>query len=183
MSASPCEVTRPGSDGASLSRDGSRLASYAADGTVRVWELSPRGEVDEFELKPGLYTAGGVDFANGRATAYVFGTGSGDLVVFDPSTGKIQTEIPMITGQVTALSPDGRRVAAQQFGQAPVATTFGPIRVHDLETGSITTMQGWCVWVVDKKNPQCRKAPETPFEEWVLDLDFSPDGALLAAGG
>jgi WD40 repeat protein len=168
-------------DGASLSRDGSRLASHAADGTVRVWELSPRGEVDEFELKPGLYPAGGADFANGRATAYVFGTGFGDLVVFDPSTGEIQTEIPMITGQVVPLSPDGRRVAAQQLVKWP--TTSGPVRVHDLETGSITTMQGWCVWVVDKTNPQCKKAPETPFQEWVQDLDFSPDGALLAAGG
>ena len=107
--------------GASLSRDGSRLASYAADGTVRVWELSPRGEVAGFELKPGAYTADGVDFANGRATAYVFGgelrraSPGGDLVVFDPSTGKIQTEIPKITGQVGALSPDGRRAAAQQM--------------------------------------------------------------------
>jgi WD40 repeat protein len=173
--------------GASLSQNGSRLASNAADGTVRVWELSPRGEVDEFELKPGAYTAGGADLANGRATAYVFGTSSGgDLVVFDPSTREIQTEIPMITGQVAALSPDGRRAAAQQVlvnRGASESAKFGPVRVHDLDTGSITTMQGWCVWVGSEKNPQCRKAPETPFPEWLQDLDFSPDGALLAAGG
>ena len=84
------------------------------------------------------------------------------------------------------MSPDGRRAAAQQMlvdrsSESP--PTYGPIRVHDLETGSITTMQGLCVWVMDEENPQCRKAPETPFEEWVWSLDFSPDGALLAAGG
>ena len=106
--------------GASLSRDDSRLASFAADGTVRVWELSPRGEVAGFELKPGLYAADGADFANGRATVFVFGTSSGgaaggDLVVFDPSTGKVQGEITPITGQIAALSPDGRRAAAQQL--------------------------------------------------------------------
>jgi serine/threonine protein kinase/DNA-binding SARP family transcriptional activator/WD40 repeat protein len=174
--------------GASLSRDGSRLASYAADGTVRVWGLSARGEVDGFELKPGFFGPDGVDVANGRATAYVFpgGTPWADLVVFDPSTGKIQTEIPKITGWGVALSPDGRRAAAQQTlvdqsDESPA--TFGPIRIHDLETGSTTTMQGLCVYVSGEENPQCRKAPATPFEEWVWSLDFSPDGALLAAGG
>ena len=54
---------------ASLSRDGSRLASYAANGTVRVWELSARGEVDAFELKPGLFASSALEYANGRATA------------------------------------------------------------------------------------------------------------------
>jgi WD40 repeat protein len=165
---------------ASLSRDGSRLASYAADGTVRVWELSPRGEVAGFELKPGVYAADGADFANGRATALVGTSSGGGLVVFDPSTEEIQTEIPKTMGQVAALSPDGRRAAAQQ-SVGPF--TAGPVRVHDLETGSITTMQGWCVWDLDKKNPQCKKAPKTPFQEVVWSLDFSPDGALLAAGG
>jgi WD40 repeat protein len=167
--------------GASLSQNGSRLASYAADGTVRVWELSPRGEVAGFVLKPGTYPSGGVKVANGRATAYVVGTGGSDLVVFDPATGKVQKEIPDITGQVAPLSPDGRRVAAQQLVKWPA--TVGPIRVHDLETGSITTMQGLCVWVDGEENPQCRTAPKTPFKEWVFDLDFSPDGALLASGG
>jgi WD40 repeat protein/DNA-binding SARP family transcriptional activator len=165
-----------------LSRNGSRLASHAADGTVRVWELSPRGEVTGFELKPGIYHADGADFANGRATALV-GTSSGsDLVVFDPTAGKIQTEIPSIAGQVGALSPDGRRAAAQQLVESS-PPTYGPIRVHDLETKSITTMKGLCVWVLDEENQQCRKAPKTPFAQSVWSLDFSPDGALLAASG
>ena len=109
--------------------------------------------------------------------------GCGGLKPLDPSTGEIQTEIPMITGQVAALSPDGRRAAAQQHVE-PAGPTFGPVRVHDLETGKVVaTMQGWCVWVDGVENPKCRKAPKTPFQEWVYSLDFSPDGALLAAGG
>jgi WD40 repeat protein len=44
-------------------------------------------------------------------------------------------------------------------------------------------MQGWCVWVFDAENQQCRKAPKTPFAQSVWSLDFSPDGALLAASG
>ena len=102
--------------------------------------------------------------------------------MFDATTGKIQKEIPDITGQVTALSPDGKRVAAQQSSRLRLRQ-YGPIRVHDLETGSITTMQGWCVWVLDEENPQCKQAPKTPFQQYVWNLDFSPDGALLDAGG
>jgi WD40 repeat protein len=174
--------------GASLSRDGSRLASFAGDGTVRVWGLSPRGEVDGFELKPGFYGPDGVEFANGRAMAYVYPGGKpwGDLVVFDAATGKFQTEIPKIAGWEGALSPDGRRAAAQQVrvdASSESHPTFGPIRVHDLETGSTTTMQGMCQYVDREANPQCRKAPATPFREWVWSLNFSPDGTLLAAGG
>ena len=74
-------------------------------------------------------------------------------------------------------------MAAQQLGQGLRLRQYGPIRVHDLETGSITTMQGWCVWVLDEENPQCKKAPKTPFQQYVWNLDFSPDGALLNAGG
>jgi DNA-binding SARP family transcriptional activator/WD40 repeat protein len=166
---------------ASLSRDGSRLASYAADGTVRVWKLSPHGEVAGFELKPGIYAADGADVANGRATALIGKSRGGELVVFDLPTVKIRKEIPMTMGQVGSLSPDGRRAAVQQLVEWP--TTAGPVRVHDLETGSIATMKGWCVWVADEENPQCKQAPKTPFQERVWSLDFSPDGALLAAGG
>jgi WD40 repeat protein len=114
--------------------------------------------------------------------AYAWDPAGGDLIVLDPSTGDIQREIPAITGQVAALSPDGRRVAGQQVVEAS-SSTIGPIRVHDLETGSITRMQGLCVYVAGGENPQCSKAPSTPFEEGVWSLDFSPDGALLAVGG
>ena len=110
------------------------------------------------------------------------GATGGDLVVFDPATGKIQGEIPRSRGRSPPCLRTGSawRLSSSVKASPP---TYGPIRVHDLETGSITTMQGLCVWVLDEENPQCRKAPKTPFQQWVWSLDFSPDGALLAAGG
>jgi WD40 repeat protein len=180
-------VARRGHEGdvtqANLSEDGSRLATRAIDGEVRVWDLSARGEVGGFALRAGTFTADGVDIVDNRGVAWLFtSVAGGDLIVFDPSTGAIEREIPRITGQLGALSPDGRRVAAQQL-MSEAIPKFGAIRVHDLERDTVTTMQGLCVYVELEENPQCKKAPETPYREWVWSLDFSPDGSLLAAGG
>ncbi|MFR9778432.1 BTAD domain-containing putative transcriptional regulator [Micromonospora sp. MS34] len=168
---------------ANLSENGLRLATRAIDGEVRVWDLSARGEVGGFALKSGTFLADGIDTVDDRGVAWLFtSVTGGDLIVFDPSTGAIATEIPHITGQLGALSPDGGRVAAQQL-MSEAVPRFGAIRVHDLQRGTVTTMQGLCVYVELEENPQCRKAPETPYREWVWSLDFSPDGSLLAAGG
>jgi len=177
-----------GGQWAGLSADGTKLASFSSDDAVRVWALPSRGEVDAFRLGPGFYPGGALDVAGKRAGLEVVrGNAHAEVIVFDPSTGAIQARIPNVTGQVIRLSPDGRRLAAQQ--QVSPATprrpaVDGPVLVHDLGTGTTTEMQGFCVYVdaPSAPNPQCNQAPATPFKAWVGDMEFSPEGSLLAAG-
>jgi len=174
---------------AGLSADGARLASFASDDTVRVWTLSHRGEVGAFRLEPGFYPGDSLDVAGRHAAVGVFPTKKfyEEVVVFDPSTGAVQTKIPDVTGQLIRLSPDGRRLAAQQ--QVSLATRSRPavdgaVLVHDLDTGKFTEMRGFCVYSesVSVPSPHCKQPPATPFRAWVGSMEFSPDGSLLAAG-
>jgi WD40 repeat protein/DNA-binding SARP family transcriptional activator/tRNA A-37 threonylcarbamoyl transferase component Bud32 len=180
---------------ASLSSDGTRLASFAGDDSVRVWTLHARGEVATFPLGAGFYAGGSLDIAGGRAAVEVLHVGSpvdavgqrARGIVFDPSTGAVQTRIPGVTGQVIRLSPDGRQLAAQQQVAAPTlsrAPVDGPVLVHDLATRRVTSLEGFCVYseAVSAANPQCKKAPGTPFKAWVFSMEFSADGSLLAVG-
>lgn len=70
-------------------------------------------------------------------------------------------------GRIFALdvSPDGRTVAAGGwFGSGSGDAAYGDVRLFDIATGRMATVL---------------KGHEYP----VYDLDFSPDGSLLAAGG
>ena len=183
-------MSLPGHKGtwAGLSANGTRLASFADDDSVRVWTLAKRGEVGQFWLEPGFYPGDSLDVEGGRAAVMVSPRPSyAEAVVFNPSTGAVQAKIPSITGQVIRLSPDGRRLAAQQ--QVSPATPRrpaldGPVLIHDLDTGKVTEMKGFCVYseAVSVPSPQCQEPPRTPFKAWVGSMEFSPDGSLLAAG-
>jgi WD40 repeat protein len=60
----------------------------------------------------------------------------------------------------------------------------GPVLVHDLDTGKVTRMDGFCVYseAPAAANRQCKQPPATPFKAWVGSMEFSPDGSLLAVG-
>ena len=166
----------------SLSKDGTKLASFTSDGSLRLWDLTNRAEVGTFTTRTGFYPSESLDVAGGRGAVPIGNANSyGDTLIFNPSTGAILRTIPNVTGQVVRLSPDGRRLAAQQvFGptsrRGPV---FGPIRVHNLQTGTITKMRGTCVSTLSA-DTECKEPPATPFMEWDWTMDFSPDGTLLA---
>jgi DNA-binding SARP family transcriptional activator/WD40 repeat protein len=185
------EVMRlPGPKGpwAGLNANGTRLASFADDDSVRVWTLAKRGEVGAFRLESGFYAGDSLDVEGGLAAVMVAPRPSyAEALVFNPSTGAVQAKIPSITGQVIRLSPDGRRLAAQQ--QVSPTTPRrpaldGPVLIHDLDTGKVTEMKGFCVYseAVSVPSPQCEEPPRTPFKAWVGSMEFSPDGSLLAAG-
>jgi WD40 repeat protein len=182
-------------DWAGLSSDGATLASFAGNDSIKVWTLRARGEVAAFHLEPGFYPGGALDIKGSHAAVEVIQTGSaadaaGQLaegVVFNPSTGAVEARIPDTTGQLLRLSPDGRRLAAQHQVLVPTrsrSAVDGPVLVHDLETGKVTRMEGFCVYseAIAAANPQCKKPPATPFKAWVFNMNFSPGGLLLAVG-
>jgi WD40 repeat protein len=143
--------------------------------------------VRPIRLEPGFYPGDSLDVERGRAAVGIASANSEDVVLFDPSTGAMQAKIPSVTGQTIRLSPDGRRLAAQQQvspetrNRPPVE---GPVLINDLDTRKITKMKGFCVYTdsATAGNPQCKKPPATPFRAWVGSMEFSPDGSLLAAG-
>jgi WD40 repeat protein/class 3 adenylate cyclase len=184
-----------GGDWAGLSTKGATLASFADDDSVKVWTLRARGEVATFHLQPGFYGGGSLGFGGSRAAVEVVHTGSAadvagqlaEAVVFNPSTGAVEARVPNVTGQVIRLSPDGRRLAAQQQVTVPTRSRSGvdgPILVHDLETGRVTRMEGFCVYseAIAAANRQCKKPPATPFKASVFSMAFSPGGSLLSVG-
>jgi serine/threonine protein kinase/DNA-binding SARP family transcriptional activator/WD40 repeat protein len=176
---------------AALDSSGARLASFGDDDSVRVWTLRPRGEAGAFHLGPGFYPGDALDVEGKRAAVETYHGDathvSADVAVLDPSTGAVERKIRYTTGQVVRLSPDGRRLAAQEQvvpGTPSRPEVVGPVLVHDLETGKVTRMEGWCVYspAPGAANSQCKQPPATPFRAWVGSMDFSPDGSLLAAG-
>jgi serine/threonine protein kinase/WD40 repeat protein/DNA-binding SARP family transcriptional activator len=181
-----------GGSWAGLSANGATLASFAGDDSIKVWTLRARGELAAFHLGPGFYPGGALDREGRRAAVLVIRpdavlSESEDALTFDPSTGVVETGVHGVTGQVIRLSPDGRRLAAQQQVAAATpsrAAVDGPILVHDLNTGKVTRMEGFCAYseALSAANPQCKKPPATPFKAWVFSMDYSPGGSLLAVG-
>jgi serine/threonine protein kinase/DNA-binding SARP family transcriptional activator/WD40 repeat protein len=169
----------------SYSSDGTRLASFAGDGLAGVWSTAPLGEVGSFPVGTGFITAGSVTLREDRGSLLVYPDHprGGSAVIFDPASGEITARIHQRTAQTVALSPDGTRLAAQRSDAEEVV---GPVEVHDLDSGAVVAMEGLCTWhIADLGNahPPCVPSPGTPFQDWARDLDFSPDGTLLALSG
>ncbi|HUG08003.1 MAG TPA: BTAD domain-containing putative transcriptional regulator [Acidimicrobiia bacterium] len=169
----------------SYSSDGTRLASFAGDGSARVWSTAPLGEVGSFPVGTGMITAGSVTLREDRGSLLVYPDHpkGGSAVVFDPGSGETIARIDHRAGQTVALSADGTRLATQRSDTEGV---IGLVEIHDLESGSVMEMEGLCTWPIsDVGDPQppCVPSPETPFQDWARDLEFSPDGSLLALSG
>jgi DNA-binding SARP family transcriptional activator/WD40 repeat protein len=180
-------ATRPevGAATTSFSSDGSRLAGFGVDGSVRVWSTAPPGEVGSFPVGGIFITAGSVDLVGetGSLLVYPDHPKGGRGVVFDVSTGETLAQIDDRTGQTVSLSPDAMLLASQRSQGDEM---IGPVEVHDIQTGSVVQMEGLCTWSVTDVNqprPPCAAYPQAPFQDWARDLEFSPDGSALALSG
>lgn len=127
--------------------DGAALASAAADGTVKVWDLGNgrelvtyRGHADDPASKAekaDVVKVGGVAFApDGKTVASV---GGGALHLWDAATGKAAKVIPVVAKddrplKSVAFAPDGKAVA--------VGGDDGVLRVYDPATGNETFKAG-----------------------------------------
>jgi WD40 repeat protein/DNA-binding SARP family transcriptional activator len=171
----------------STSTDGSSLATAAADGTARVWSLTPRGEVATIDVGEGPYWSdavrldGGVAAVSGPDPEFPRSNDTGSYTLVDVDRWEPVAAIGSATGQQGALSPDGQRFAVQH---AVEPGRYGPVRIHASESGApLVTMQGMCEHTDPDGGPDCAIAPDLPVDEWVWQLRFSPDGSRLAMTG
>lgn len=185
-----------------LSDDGNILFSGGDESTMRTSDVSShmightgtramRPERGEF-LSRGMGTAGDLVVSvarpvDGDRATHLYDQTSGDLVLSLDGIGR-------------ALSPDGRLLAIQtrseiveldadeSGGQPGDYYVFGPLVIVDVSTGAVVRkLDGLCTWFNSPANeilsPECSEEFPEPWQDWVDDVEFSPDGSLLAVGG
>jgi WD40 repeat protein len=135
---------------------GQRLASAAADGTVKLWDATTDQEARMVPTLPGSAQLVAPTFSpDGK---YLAGPGTADSVqVWDATTGKPVLTLRGHTAAAfsVAYSPDGRRLAS--------GSADGTIKLWEAATGkAIVTLRG--------------------HKGAVASLAHSPDGRLLASG-
>ena len=163
---------------------GDLVATFGDNGFARVWSTTPIAEVSSVPIGTGFVTAGSLTVSSDRATLLIYRDPKdrGRAPIFDPLSGEVVGEIDGVGAQTVRLSPEGQHLAGQSFSKG----LNGPVQVHDLTTGDVTTMDGLCSWQrgTEFENPSpCVPYPETPFQDWARDIIFSPDGSLVALSG
>ena len=179
-----------------FSRDGTRLASRSADGTVRVWEAATGRELARLEGRVGWMRSMAVS-PEGRRVA--LGSNDGTMWVWEVETGQKLVQWKgheMGVGSIT-YSLDGRRVLS--------GSADSTVRVWEAETGrELARLEGHEHWVFSVDfSPECRRVASGAADstvrvwevatgeelarleghgDWVYTVAFSPDGHLLASG-
>lgn len=166
----------------SLSTDRSRVAAVGGGGAMSIWNLPdrPQGEGVVVDVAPYQVAYKALDAAGGRlAVGAFFGSGAARMptvLLFDADTGDLIRSVHDHGSQVLALSPDGRILAHQVLGP-PFVQRGGALVLRDTASGATTVLPGIC------SGSDCRVAPNVPYPEIALGVDFSHDGTLLAVGG
>jgi hypothetical protein len=180
----------------SFSTDGTRLASAAFDGTVRVWDVSKKSCVAD--LADAAPNANAVAFSpDGRFLAATAGRSRNPGVViwqlpeFRPKYWLRVAELEMSAS--IAFAPDGNRVAigsrAHRGGYAILSSEdplpprhFGTIEVYELDDLPKFPFKQF----VDGPSALRRTEAESEMSEYrdtVASVAFSRDGQVLATGG
>jgi WD40 repeat protein len=171
---------------ASMASDGGVLATAATDGTLKVWSLTPRGELGTLGFEAGV-PSGSLSVANGRVAiagedpAAARSDDTFRYQVVDLATEAVVTAIDAVTGQRGTLSPDGAHFAAQQKVDGD---TYGGIRILDATSGEVlTVVDGLCAYTdadIGEGTACGVEPPDAPNTAWTWQLRFSPDGSRLA---
>ena len=176
---------------------GDRIATGSADGTFRIWDLAQGRGISAHNAGDGYYADASLDVVGRTGAVIVFpdeATSPFDLAVSVMgrfSVGHLELfsldplesirRIDGVAGKVARLSPEASKVAVQ----SATHDGLGPVVIHDVVTGDrLATMKGTCGFKPGG-NFGFGETDECPFDDLpfaadVTDLDWSPDGSLLA---
>ena len=161
--------------------DGRVVAVDMAEGTLTVTDPRPRGEAAEVRTCRGSATAGQLRILGAMAFVGTRDCSQLGSVLYgiDLSASTVAWTAEEMGGQHLAVSPDGTRLARQRLD------TMG-LEIDDAATGErIVPLEGTCTWTspddeLRDRDPGCQPFPSTPFPFFANDLQFSPDGSVLA---
>ena len=172
-----------------ITPDGSTVISGGyEDGTIRVWDLTGVTEAEVAGTNLDVYRVTGLELDENHAVVLTrpADVKPGTTYVLDLDSLAPVTEVSNQFGYGLRILPDGSGFAAEDVGDE----FFGPIRIRDLNTGEPVG--------VSLEVNQCEKAPIEdgadleficpPYPDpghWLfpIEIDVSPDGRYLAAGG
>jgi len=182
-------------------RSGKQLDSNRAAGSGRpvattsgivlagpiVIDAGLRGEVAAVPTCPGFVSTTSLDVVGGIA-AFSQYCGSDPRVpsfaqIVDIAAGRPLHADSSSEGQSQRISPDGTRFVHQE-GPWP---HYGGLTIRNLRTGALVReLDGLCGFdwpegpgrILD---PECRTFPGRPFPIWIWQVEWSPDGTMIAA--
>jgi len=167
----------------SFSGDGARIAIPEAFGaTAVVFKLSAAGEVTSVDICDGIegFNESGMIEAVGTTIsvrAWCPGDEWRSQHLIDLASYSVGTALSPSGGYRGALTADGDVFADQTVTPSGLV---GGIELHDTKTGEvIRTLEGICESNGMSGNG-CAEFPNPPFPDESTDLDFSPDGSMLA---
>jgi WD40 repeat protein len=153
-----------------VSRDGSRIASGADDGTVRVWDPTTQDTVQTLSadgrwVRSVAFSPDGKQLAAGTYPPYGVPADASTVRLWDLGSGRTLHTL-MHEGLVgsVAFSPDGSRIVSgsSSEGTPPGPRSHGVLRIWDAATGAHQTT------LVEHED--------------IRTVAFSPDGSRIASG-
>ncbi|MBI4953997.1 MAG: WD40 repeat domain-containing protein [Myxococcales bacterium] len=178
-----------------FSPDGTRVASGAADGTVRIWRTSPGPAPRRLRGDVGRVRALAFD---GQGRRLAVGGHDGRLQLWDAATGRVVVERTLEPGPVTALgfAASGQLLAVgSQDGRLRVLRADGReracLRAHDAPVTAVAFRADGSQLVSGSLDESVRvfsllgqrELARLPLGAGVARVAVSPDGTRVAAAG
>jgi serine/threonine protein kinase/WD40 repeat protein/tetratricopeptide (TPR) repeat protein len=171
-----------------------KFLATGREGELRLWLMQPSPTLERVVTLPGRVQALTFSEADGQ---FVVFTDEGTITLVDPETGNATARANCGRGYdlSASLSPDGRKLALFRWGELlAVNTQTATVQpINDEASGTLSVafkpdssamlvgFAGWRTILYDATSKTNAVLKYTPFEGWVEDVAFHPDGNLFAA--